>query len=172
MSDLSSDYTTFVCPFGKFKYCRMSFGLKNAPAIFQEVVEQVLVPVESVCKNYIDDVVVFSACWEDHLRDLTNVITCLGDAGFKLKAKKCAFDRKHLIYLGRHKVGGGVVSVPELRIKAMSEFQLPSTKNSLDLSWGACHIIVSLTRDFPGSQPFSRRLSPSRLLSGWYGRRR
>ncbi len=168
MSDLSSDYTTFVCPFGKFKYCRMPFGLKNAPAIFQEVVEQVLVPVESVCKNYIDDVVVFSACWEDHLRDLTNVITCLGDAGFKLKAKKCAFDRKHLIYLG-HKVGGGVVSVPELRIKAMSELQLPSTKKQLRSFLGS----MSYYRQFnEGFARLSTVLSPAVSLSRWCGRRR
>ncbi len=56
----------------------MPFELKNAPAIFQVVVEQVLAPVARVASNYIDDVVVFSRSWDDHLKDLQE---CLGKAG-------------------------------------------------------------------------------------------
>ncbi len=73
MDDASSDLTTFVCPLGKFKYVRMPFGLKNAPAIFQAAVEAVLSPVSDVSCNYVDDVVVFSDSWENHLLDLKRV---------------------------------------------------------------------------------------------------
>ena len=94
MSERSSELTTFVCR--TYMYCKMPFGLKNAPAIFQSVVEEVLIPVNQVCKNYIDDVVVYSACWDDHLIDLANVIRCLGEAGLTVKSKKCVFGRKYL----------------------------------------------------------------------------
>ncbi len=60
MSEDTKEKTTFNYPFGKFQYTRMPFGLKNAPAVFQSVMEQVLKPVASVAQNYIDDVVVFS----------------------------------------------------------------------------------------------------------------
>ncbi len=63
MDDASGERTTFVCPFGKFKYCRMPFGLKNVPAIFQEAVSKVLEPVKSKACNYIDDVVVFGVLY-------------------------------------------------------------------------------------------------------------
>ena len=157
MSESSSELTTFVCLLGKYKYCRMPFGLKNAPAIFQSVVEEVLTPVNKVCKNYIDDVVVYSACWDDHLVDLANIIRCLGEAGFTVKSKKCVFGRKYLQYLG-HKIGGGVVAVPELRIKAMSEFLLPRTKKQLRSFLGS----MSYYRKFVDSYAkLSSTLSPA-----------
>ena len=77
----------------------------------------------------------YSACWDDHLVDLANVIRCLGEAGLTVKAKECVFGRKYLQYLG-HKIGGGVVAVPELRSKAMSEFLLPRTKKQLRSFFG------------------------------------
>ena len=117
--------------------------LSRHTAIFQSVVEQVLTPVNKVCKNYIYDVVVYSACLDDHLVDLANVIRCLGEAGLTVKSKKCVFGRKYLQYLG-HKIGGGVVAVPELRIKAMSEFLLPRTKKQLRSFWEVCPIIGNL----------------------------
>ncbi len=70
MDEKSSDLTTFVCPLGKYKYVRMSFGLKNAPAIFQAAVEAVLSPVNDISCNYVDNVVVYSDSWENHLSDL------------------------------------------------------------------------------------------------------
>ncbi len=67
MDPTSSEMTTFVCPFGKFRYVRMPFGLKNAPAIFQSAIENVLKPVSDFSSNYIDDIVVFSPDWSSHL---------------------------------------------------------------------------------------------------------
>ncbi len=67
MEKPSSEFTTFVCPFGKYRYLRMPFGLKNAPAIFQAVVESVLKPVSDCCRNYVDEVVIYSSNWPDHL---------------------------------------------------------------------------------------------------------
>ena len=140
----------------------MSFGLKNAPAIFQSVVEEVLTPVNKVCKNYIDDVVVYSACWDDHLVDLANVIRCLGEAGFTVKSKKCVFGRKYLQYLG-HKIGGGVVAVPELRIKAMSEFLLPRTKKQRRSFLGSMSYYWKFVN---GYAKLSSTLSPAVSLRG------
>ncbi len=157
MNQASGGYTTFVCPFGKFKYCRMPFGLKNAPAIFQEAVSQVLEPVKSVASNYIDDVIVYSPNWKQHLVDLHNVISCLGKAGFTLKMKKCCFGRKYLIYLG-HKIGNGTVSVPRARITTMAEYRRPVTKKQLRSFLGS----MSFYRQFiKGFAEFSSCLTPA-----------
>jgi len=60
IADSSKDKTTFVSPFGKFNFTRMPFGLCNAPAIFQQLVERVLAECREYSAAYIDDIVIFS----------------------------------------------------------------------------------------------------------------
>ncbi len=89
MSEESSPKTTFVCHKGKFRYLRMPFGLRNAPSIFQSVMEAVLSPVRSCSRVYIDDVVVFSPTWEAHLNDLCKVLMCMKEAGYQSLKLEC-----------------------------------------------------------------------------------
>ena len=70
MSENSSDLTTFVSPIGKFKYLKMPFGLKNAPATFQQTIEKIIQPVSAFSSTYIDDIIVFSVDWNTHLLHL------------------------------------------------------------------------------------------------------
>ncbi len=160
MDPESSELTTFVCPLGKYRYVRMPFGLKNAPAVFQAAVECVLEPVKSVCCNYIDDVVIFSRNWKSHLMDIKSVIECLGVAGLKIKKRKCVFGRRYLTYLG-HRIGGGGMSIPESRVKALQEFVRPRTKRDMRAFLGA----MSYYRRFiKGFGNLSSRLTPATSL--------
>ncbi len=160
MDPESSELTTFVCPLGKYRYVRMPFGLKNAPAVFQAAVECVLEPVKSVCCNYIDDVVIFSRNWKSHLIDIKSVIECLGVAGLKIKKRKCVFGRRYLTYLG-HRIGGGGMSIPESRVKALQEFVRPRTKRDMRAFLGA----MSYYRRFiKGFGNLSSRLTPATSL--------
>ncbi len=152
MDPESSELTTFVCPLGKYRYVRMPFGLKNAPAVFQAAVEAVLEPVSSKCCNYIDDVVVFSESLVQHSNDLKSVIECLGDAGFKIKMRKCTFGRKYLTYLG-HRIGGGGVSIPECRVQALSAFVKPHTKRDMSAFLGAMSCYRKFVKGFGSLSP-------------------
>ncbi len=164
MDGNSSDLTTFVCPLGKYKYARMPFGLKNAPAVFQAAVESVLAPVSDVSCNYIDDVVIFSDSWNKHLLDLKRVIDCLSHAGFTLKLKKCCFGRKYLTYLG-HTIGGGGLSIPKCRVDSLLAFKHPVTKKDMRSFLGA----MSYYRKFiPGFGQHSALLTPSVSLRAPY----
>ena len=58
--------TTFICPFGKFQFRRMPCGLRNAPAMFQRLVEHVLKGFEEFTIAYINDILIASKCWQDH----------------------------------------------------------------------------------------------------------
>lgn len=129
MNPMSADLTTFVCPRGKFKFTKMPFGLKNAPAVFQAAIEQVLNPINDVASNYIDDILVYSGNWKDHLVDLEKVLKLLFEAGLTVKRTKCEFGRKYLLYLG-HQVGCGKIAVPEHRVVAMKEYGRPKTKKT------------------------------------------
>ena len=111
----------------------MPFGLKNAPAIFQEMLERVLQPVQNNSSNYIDDVLVYSDSWADHLLHLTSVFECLRGAGLTAKRAKCEFGRSYMLFLG-HKIGCVSLSIPIHHVSAIREYPKPCTKIKCELS--------------------------------------
>ena len=101
----SREKTAFVTPHGLFQFWVMPFGLTNAPAVFQRLMQTVLMglnPVEGkqFVSVYIDDVLVFSQSLDEHLEHLRLVIQKIQDAGLKLKPAKCQFVREEVEYLG------------------------------------------------------------------------
>ena len=70
--------TAFCAPAGKFEYVFMPFGVQNSPATFQHLMDQVLVNMMDFTRAYIDDVVVYSESWEEHLTPSDCTRTILG----------------------------------------------------------------------------------------------
>ena len=91
----SRDLTTFLSPRGKFRFVRMPFGLKNAPSHFQRIMEKVLQPVVDCASVYIDDIVVFSKTWSDHIAHLSRVFECIRQAGMTAKTSKFLWKNKN-----------------------------------------------------------------------------
>ncbi len=160
VEEASKDLTTFGCPMGKFRFNRMPFGLKNAPAIFQAVVGQVLNPVEDVCVNYVDDVLIYTRTWGEHLVALDRVLKCLGNMGLKVKRRKCVWGRRQVRYLG-HLVGCGQVMVPQSRCLSFKNYGKPTTKKGLRTFLGA----IGFYRKFvSGFAALSSALTPATHL--------
>ncbi len=130
MDEDSKQYTTFVCPFGKFCFKRMPFGLKNAPAVFQAAVEQVLSECKAFSTNYIDDILIYSECWDDHVVHIRLVLEALRGAGLTVKRGKCEWGGRYIDYLG-HRVGCGQLAVPDHRVAALRDFRQPKTQKDL-----------------------------------------
>ena len=152
----SQEKTAFVCPFGKFEFRRMPFGLKNAPALFQRCMEVVLHKCYKFSAPYIDDVLVFSDDPGEHAVHLRQVVQELSKSGMMVKESKCRFGMKKIEYLG-HVIGGGELAVPEHRAAAMAEYRLPRTKKQLRSFLGA----ASYYRKFiQGYAKMSSVLSP------------
>ena len=122
--------TAFVCPWGKFEFQRMPFGLRNAPVVFQELMVRVLDSCREFARPYIDDIIVFSANWVEHLGHFKKVLQALKEAGLTANPTKCEWGGCHMLYLG-HVVGSGHLAVPEARAKAMQDYILPKTKKGL-----------------------------------------
>ena len=158
------DKTSFVCPFGKYQFCRMPFGLTNAPSVFQRLIDEVLVGCSDFARVYIDDILVVSECWEVHLCHLRSLFETLREAGLTCKLGKCAFGKKRLEFLG-HLIGDGVVCVPEARVRAIREHPLPRTRRQLRAFLG---LIGYYRRFVSGFHQWSSVLTPhtSRTLSG------
>ncbi len=126
----SMDITTLICPYGKFKYKRVPFGLKNAPTVFQEAIAKVLGGLEYFSANYIDDIIVFSGNWQEHLVHLKKVFRALKRHGLTAKPAKCEFGKCKLVYLG-HLIGQGTLSIPEHKIANLVEYAQPVTVKQL-----------------------------------------
>ncbi|GBN44736.1 Retrovirus-related Pol polyprotein from transposon 17.6 [Araneus ventricosus] len=108
----------------------MPFGLVNAPYFFSKLMAQVLENCEAFAVPYLDDIVIYSKNWEDHLKHIDDVLKRIVDANLTIKPSKCKFAQNHTKYLG-HIVGGGVRTPAEAKIKAVLDFPTPSTKTQI-----------------------------------------
>ena len=122
--------TAFITPFGLYQFTKMPFGLQGAPATFQRMMDRLIQGLQGFASAYLDDLVIYSDSWEDHLQHLREVLQRLKDAGLTAKPKKCQFAMKQCSYLG-HIVGNGVVQ-PELdKVEAVRSFTIPQTKTNV-----------------------------------------
>lgn len=94
--------TAFSTVSGHFEWNRMPFGLKNAPVIFQRVIANLLQKhsLSTFALNYIDDIVVFSRTYDEHLEHLSRLFAMLKAEDIRLKLSKCQFAKKSVVYLG------------------------------------------------------------------------
>ena len=142
MRDGDIPKTAFICHRDKFEFLRMSFGVKNAPAVFQELMQGILEPHHLFSTAYIDDVVIFSDSWDEHLTRIQAVLSTLRKAGLTANPRKCRWGGTSIEFLG-HQVGAGKMSMPQHRVQALSSYTRPTTKKGL--------------RAFLGSVGFYRR---------------
>jgi len=80
--------------------------------------------------SYLDDLIVFSESWEDHLIHIHSILEWLQKAGVTAKAKKCEFGASECVYLG-HIVGSGSVKPEKDKPAAIQAFQTPQTKKGV-----------------------------------------
>ena len=113
----------------------MPFGLHGAPATFQRMVNRLLDGLERCSAAYIDDVIIFSHTWPDHLLDLKEVLERVRAAGLTVKRKKCQFGMNECLYLG-HLVGSGKVRPEQVKMQAVWEFKRPKTKTHVQAFLG------------------------------------
>jgi hypothetical protein len=131
MDKESQPLTAFVTHRGLFECTVMPFGLTNAPATFQRLMDIVLAGLKwQCCLVYIDDIIVFSTTFEQHLHDLRKVFNALSDANLTLKASKCHFCLPEIKYLGHLVTPEGIKPDPEL-VSTVIEFNQPTTYDAL-----------------------------------------
>ena len=130
MAASSREKTAFVTAQGLFQFTVMPFGLQGAPATFQRMMDRLITGMGGFCAAYLDDLVVYSESWEEHLEHLSQVLGCLRKAGLTAKPSKCQFAMDQCVYLG-HTVGNGVVQ-PELsKVEAVQRWPVPETKKQV-----------------------------------------
>ena len=73
--------TAFICNQGKFEFLRMPFGVHNAPAVFQELMQKLFRDCKAFCLPYMDYLIIYSDSWEAHVAHVREVLKCLRVAG-------------------------------------------------------------------------------------------
>ena len=140
--------TAFSTEQGHFEFKRMPFGLKNAPATFQRLMDNILRGLqEDTCMTYLDDIIVYSVSLKEHLQKLKKVFDRLAQANFKIKLEKCDFLKKELKYLGHVISEDGVKPNPE-KIEAITKFPIPTTTKEIKSFLGLVGYYRKFIRDF------------------------
>ena len=114
--------TAFTIPFGIFEYNRMPMGLTNSPATFQRLTQTCFNDyIFQILLVYLDDIIVFSNTFHEHIERLDKVFTKLQEHGLKLKSEKCHFLQRKVTYIGHQISSDGITTDPD-KTQAVSEW--------------------------------------------------
>ena len=130
LSESAKPKTAFVISgIGKYQFNRVPFGLAQAPAYFQTLINKVLDNID-FAMGYLDDIIIFSRSEEERLDHIEQVFKRLEEAGLKLSLEKCSFFKKHIQYLGHLLSEEGIQPLPE---KLESIAKMPRPKNQKEV---------------------------------------
>ena len=118
-----------MTPDGLYQYKVMPFGRKNAQTTFQRLMNICLKDLEGV-EVYVDDIVIFSDTWEEHLKRLEQVLFWFKEANLTVNLSKRDFVKEKVIYSG-YVVVHGVVTPIEAKVKSIIDYPIPENKKSL-----------------------------------------
>lgn len=127
------DRTAFtVGHLGHFQWKRMAFGLCNAPASQQKLMSRILQgELMKCCVVYLDDVLIFSNSFEQHLKDVQRILDKLLAAGLKIKPSKCKFFCDTVDFLGHVISPEGIKVNPEY-VRAVKEYPRPTCQKDIE----------------------------------------
>ncbi|MBW0493397.1 hypothetical protein O181_033112 [Austropuccinia psidii MF-1] len=115
-----------ICHMGIYEYTRMPFGIQNAPAHFCRMMDTIFQEeiLESWMVVYIDDIIIYSETWEDHVKYIYRVLSKCIPINLKISLKKCNFGQQELLALG-HKVSGLSLAIYQNKVAAVLQKPVP-----------------------------------------------
>jgi hypothetical protein len=127
----SRKYTAFLYDSVVYQYKRIPYGFKNSLPAFMRALRLALGNgTESFVTAYVDDILVYSKTFEDHIRHLDIVIAKLTTAGFTLNVSKCKFGVAKVKFLG-HDISQAGVSADSSRVEAILQYPPPKNQKQL-----------------------------------------
>ena len=167
VSELDIPKTCFICRKGRYEFTRMPFGVKNAPALFQELMQTTLHDTTKFATAYMDDVVIYSSTWGDHLKYVAKVLDRLQAANLTVNPSKCVWGGTTMTFLG-HQVSDGKMTLLEHRVQALVQYQMPMTKRGLRAFLGSVgfyrHYEKQLASQTAILTPHTTKQAPSKIV--------
>jgi transposase InsO family protein len=145
------DKTAFVCREGMFRYKTTPFGLCNAGATCQRLMDLVTSGLAyEICLAYVDDVIIFSSTVLQHFERVRLVFERFKAAGLKLKPSKCFFFQRSVSFLGHVVSGDGIGADPE-KIRAVAEWPTPTCVRDVRAFVGLASYYRRYVKGFAGT---------------------
>lgn len=140
--------TGFVTQEGHYQWTVLPFGLKTSPAIFQRILVNIIRKhnLSNFVVNYIEDILIFSKTFEEHVNHLKQLLNAIVEEGFRLKLTKCRFAANSVKYLG-HFITENTVTPLKDNLKSIIDFPVPKNRKNI--------------RQFLGKVNFYRKYIPN-----------
>jgi len=140
--------TAFRTPFGHYEYLTLSFGLMNAPAAFQSVMNKIFNKLlYKCCLVYLDDILVFSKTAAEHAVHLRAVLDVLKANRLTVALHKCNLNQPSILFLG-HIISGEGVATDPAKIAALQQFPKPTDVSRLRSFLGTCNYFRRFVRKY------------------------
>lgn len=151
--------TAFSVEGGHYEFLRMPFGLKNAPATFQRVMDNILREhVGVICLVYMDDIIIYSTSLQEHLINISKVMETLRKHNLKIQIDKSEFLQKEVAFLGHIVTPEGVKPNPD-KIKVIQNWPLPKNETELKGFLGTMGYYRKFIKDFAKiAKPLTQQL--------------
>ena len=159
--------TAFTTPSGLFEFKVMPFGLCNAPATFQRLMDMVLAGMQwKSCLVYLDDVIIVGKTFQDHLQNLREVFQRLREAGLKLKPTKCDFCALQVEFLGHIVSAEGVQTDPS-KTEKVAQWPTPTSRREVQQFLGLANYYRRFVKDFAAIAKPLHRLTEKTVKFKW-----
>ena len=138
IAEKDKEKTAFGVNGGLWQFNVMPFGLCNAPATFERLMERVLKGLQwKSCLIYLDDIIVMGRNFDEHIKNLKDVLQQLSSSGLKLNPKKCSLFQREVKFLGHHVTPEGI-STDKEKIQAVRDWPQPRNLHELRSFLGLC----------------------------------
>ena len=152
------DKTAFICPRGMYRFRTMPFGLCNAGATFQRLMDVIMAGLHlDICLVYLDDIIVYSRTPEEHFERLVLMFNRLRNSGLKLKPEKCCLFQKSVSFLG-HVISEDGIGTDPKKTQAVSDWPRPTCQKDVRAFLG----LAGYYRRFV--QGFAKKAAPLHVL--------
>jgi RNase H-like domain found in reverse transcriptase/Reverse transcriptase (RNA-dependent DNA polymerase) len=160
MHQADQEKTAFTSHKGLYEFLKMLFNLRKASSTFQRNIDIILSRVKwKACLVYLNDIIVFSKSFEDHLRDFGETSEILRQANVQLKSSKCNLFQERIVFLG-HELSPGRMRMPAEKCRAVDEMRVPKSQSDIRSFLGLCGVYRRYVRDFVAtSSPLSNMLN-------------